>query len=72
MIVDEKHYLLIRYNLTQNIEIQLSLKQKTFSQFFFPFLKSILNFKHLLKKDDSHSWCISGDTGSEKYSQINV
>ena len=33
--VDEKHYLLNTDNLTQAIMIQLSEKQKTFSQFFF-------------------------------------
>ena len=34
----------------QPIPIQISKKQKNFSQFFFAFLKSILNFKHFLKK----------------------
>ena len=53
--VDEKHYLLNRDNLTEPIQIQLSQKQKTFCEFFFAFLKSILNFKHLPKKDDPHS-----------------
>ena len=48
----DKHYLLNRDNLIQKIQIQLSQKQKTFSEFFFAFLKSILNFKHLPKKDD--------------------
>ena len=67
LTVDEKHYLLNRDNLTQPIQIQLSQKEKIFSQFFFAFLKSILNFKHLPKKDDPHSWCISGNPGSEKY-----
>ena len=47
---DDKHYLLNRENLTQPIQMQLSQKQKTFSEFFFAFLKSILNFKHLSKK----------------------
>ena len=51
MTVDEKQYLLNRDNLTQPIKMHLSQKQKTFSGFFFPFLKSILNFKHLPKKD---------------------
>ena len=55
LTVDEKHYLLSRDNLTQAIHIQLSQKQKTFFQFFLAFLKSILNFKHLPKKDDPHS-----------------
>ena len=34
----DKHYLLNRDNLTQPIQMQLSQKQKTFSQFFFAFL----------------------------------
>ena len=55
LTVDDKHYLLNRDNLTQPIQIQLSQKQKIFSEFFFAFLKSILNFKHLPKKDDPHS-----------------
>ena len=52
---DDKHYLLNRDNSTQPIQIQLSQKQKTFSEFFFAFSKSILNFKHLPKKDDPQS-----------------
>ena len=52
---NDKHYMLNRDNLTQPIQIQLSQKQKIFSEFFFAFLKSILNFKHLPKKDDPHS-----------------
>ena len=55
LTADDKHYLLNRDNLTQPIQIQLSQKQKTFSEFFFAFSKSILNFKHLPKKDDPHS-----------------
>ena len=53
--MNDKHYLLNRDNLTHPIQIQLSQKQKTFSEFRFAFLKSILNFKHLAKKDDPHS-----------------
>ena len=72
MTLDDKHYLLNRDNLTQPIQIQLSQKLKTFSEFFFAFSKSTLNFKHLPKKDDPHSWCISGSHGSEKYGSINI
>ena len=54
LTVDDKHYLLNRDNLTQPIQMQLSQKQKTFSEFFFAFLKSILNYKHLPKKVDHH------------------
>ena len=35
--------------------MQLSQKEKTFSEFFFAFLKFILNFKHISEKDDAHS-----------------
>ena len=52
---DDKHYLVNRDNLTQPIQKPLPQKQKTFFEFFLAFLKSILNFKHLPKKDDRHS-----------------
>ena len=55
LTVNEKHYLFTRDNLTETIKIQLSQKRKTFFEFFLAFLKSILNFKHLPKKDDPHS-----------------
>ena len=56
LTVDDNRYLLNRDNLTQPIQIQLSQKQKTFGAFFFfAFLKSILNFQHLSKKDDPPS-----------------
>ena len=61
-----KYSLFNRDNLTQPIEMQLSRKQKTFSEFFCAFLKSSLNFEHFQKKDDSHSWGISKITESEK------
>ena len=69
---DDKYCLLYRHNLTQAIQILLSQKQKTFSQFFSAFLKSTLNFEHSRKKDDPHSRCISQITVSEKGDQINV
>ena len=52
---DDKHYLINREILAQPIHMELSEKQKTFSPFFFAFLKSILNFKHFPKNDDPHS-----------------
>ena len=47
---DEKYSLLHRENLTQPIQILLSQKQNTFSQFFYQFSKSTLNFQHFQKK----------------------
>ena len=55
LTVNDKQYVLNRDNLTQPIQIKLSQKEKIFSEFFFAFVKSILNFKHLPKKDDPHS-----------------
>ena len=55
LTVNDRHYLLNRDNLTQTIQMQLSEKQETFSEFFFAILKSILNYKYLPKKDDPRS-----------------
>ena len=55
MTADDNHYLLKREILAQRIEMQLSQKQKKFSEFFFGFLKSELNFKLLPQKDDPHN-----------------
>ena len=63
---DDKYSFLNRDNLTQPIQMQLSRKEKTFSEFFSQFLKSSLNFEHFQTKDDSHSWGISKITESEK------
>ena len=46
--------------------MQLSQKEKTFSQFISSLFKSILKFEHSPKKDRSHSSCVSESTGSEK------
>ena len=40
--------------MPEPIQMQLSKKQKTFSQFFAAFLKLILNFKYFAKKDDHY------------------
>ena len=50
----------------QPIQIQLSQKQKSFSEFYHAFSKSKLNFEHFLKKDGTHSCCISEITDSKK------
>ena len=63
---DGKYSLLNRDNLTQPIQMQLSRKEKTFSEFFAAFLKSSLNFEHFQTKDESHSWGTSKITESQK------
>ena len=45
--------------LTQQVQIPLSLKQKTFSGFFIAFLKSTINGEHFQKKGESSSLSIS-------------
>ena len=55
LIADDKHYLLNRDNLTQPIQMKLSLREETFSEFFLAFSKSILNFKRFSEKRDAHS-----------------
>ena len=61
-----KYSVFNRDNLTQPYRMQLSRKQKPFSQFFVEFLKSSLNFQYFLKIDDRHCWCISEITDPEK------
>ena len=46
LAADEKYPVLNRENLTIPIQMQLSRKQKNFSEFFAAFLKPGLNFKH--------------------------
>ena len=55
LTVNDKHYLLNRDNLPQPIHMQLCQKQRNFSEFFFAFLKSRLNFKDLTKEHDPRS-----------------
>ena len=47
---NHKYCLLYRDNLTQPIQILLSQKENTFSQFFSTFLKSTLEFETFQKK----------------------
>ena len=47
---DDKYSLLYRDNLTQQIQILLSPKPKTFSQLSSEILKPTLNFEHFKKK----------------------
>ena len=54
-----KYSLLKRYNITQPIRMQLSQKQKPFSEWFSAYFKSSLNFEHFEKKDDADTLFIS-------------
>ena len=46
--------------------MQLSQKQKIFSDFFFTFSKFRFNFEHFQKKDGTHRTSIFGLRDSEK------
>ena len=56
---DEKYPVFNRDNLTVPIQIQLSQKPKTFSEFFLAFFKSRLIFEYFRKKRDSQGFRIS-------------
>ena len=63
---DGKYSLLYRDNLTQQIQILLSQKPKTFSKLSSEIFKPTLSCDHFQKKDDPHSRCCSQITISEK------
>ena len=65
LAADEKYPVLNRDNLTIPIQMQLSQKKKTFSQFLGAFLKPTINFKVFEKKAYPHRFCISKITDSE-------
>ena len=50
LIIGNKYCLGNSENLLQPIQIQLSRKQKIFSEFFLPFMKATSHFEHLQKK----------------------
>ena len=62
---NDKYCLLYRDNLTQPIQILLSMKQKTFLDFSLLF-SIYIKFGTFSKKDDPHSGCISQITVSER------
>ena len=55
LTADDKYSFPNRENLIQLIQMQLSQKQKAFSECFSAFLKCKLTFEHFQKKDDPHS-----------------
>ena len=54
-------------NFLQQIQMQLSKKQKTFCEYLAPFLKFTSKFEHFEKKKrDTHCLCISEITDSKR------
>ena len=62
---DEKYPVVNRDNLTIPIQMQLSQKQKSSSQFFAQFVKFSLNLEHFETKDYPHTFCFSESTDAE-------
>ena len=52
---NDKYFVCYRKFFLQPIQMQLSKKQKPFSQFIAPFLKFTSSFKKFEKKDNLHS-----------------
>ena len=59
-------------NLQQQFQTILSPKQKTFSRFFFEFLKCAWNLEHFQKKDEYPSLTISEMIDAERRGYLNV
>ena len=66
MTAEEKYSLLNFDNLTQPIQMELSKKQKTFSDLFCQLFKSRWNFEIFDLKDDPHGSCFSEITGCKR------
>ena len=59
MATDEKYPVLNRDHLTIPIQMQLSQKEKSFSESFASFLRSVWNFEPFETKDDPQGFCSS-------------
>ena len=66
LTADNKDSLRSCENLVQPTQMQLSKREKFFSQFSATFLEPTLNFDHFGKKDDAHSLCIFEVTHFER------
>ena len=55
MTADDKYCLPNSEDLPKPIQMDLSKKSKTFSEFFTVFLETTSNFPHVEKEDDPHS-----------------
>ena len=65
LATDEKYALLQKDNLTIPIQMQLSQKLRSFSQFFAAFLKYRLNFNKFQTKYEPQIFCLSEIRASE-------
>ena len=71
LTADDKYSLINRGILKQPIQMQLSQKEETFSDYFTKVSKTVLNFEYF-QKNDSHIPYSSEITDCEKRGYINV
>ena len=72
LTADWKHSSQNLNNLRQQVQMPISEEPKTFSRFFFAFLKYTLNLEYLEKENQSHSLGITEIITSETGSYLNV
>ena len=72
LTADDKYSSTNMKNLPQQFQTPLSPKQKTFSEFFIPFLKCAWNLWHFQKKDEYPSLIISEIIEAEIRGNLNV
>ena len=72
LTTDDKYSRRNMLNFTQQFEVPLSQKQKTYSGFSLAFLKCALNLEHFEKKDEYPSLFISRIIDSEWGDYLNV
>ena len=60
------------HNLAQQVQTQLSQKEKTFCRFFIAFLKCACNLEHFEKKDEYPSLIFPGIMDCERGGSLNV
>ena len=66
MTANDKYPIRDCENLPSQIQMELPLKPKTFSDSFLIFLKATLKFKHLEKKYYRHRYFVWAITGYQK------
>ena len=72
LTTDDKYSRRNMLNFKEQLEVPLSQKQKTFSQFFLAFLKCALNLEHFGKKDQYPSLVIFRIIDSERGGYLNI
>ena len=72
LTADDKYSSTNMKNLPQQFQTPLSHKQKTFSEFFFAFLKCAWNLEHFQKKDEYPCLNISEIIDAERRGYLNV